>query len=325
MPFNSMKITFLRNGEIDRARWDGCIAASEGSKVYACSWYLDIVAPGWEALAAEDYSLVFPLTPGRKAGISYLYQPFFAQQLGLVSAIPAEPETAARCFRMAAERYRYIDIMVGTASLPAETPAHIFPAAEISRRTNHELNVAEAYPAVQEGYSQNTRRNIRKALKSGVNTGRDVRPSDLVKLFRDNFGRQEGKLKPLHYERMEMLMDHCRQGSLGCARGAYDENGLLSAAAFFLTDRGRSYFLFAASAPAARENGAMFLLIDQYLKENAGKIHVLDFEGGNDPNLGRFYKSFGAGESAYYRVLINRLPAAARAGISLARWIRHKI
>ncbi len=52
----------------------------------------------------------------------------------------------------------------------------------------------------------------------------------------------------------------------------------------------------------------MPFLIDSFIRQNAGKNITLDFEGSNDLNLARFYKSFGSKECAYQQVKINRLP-----------------
>ena len=65
-------IHYLKHHRIDKARWDRCISKAVNSRVYACSWYLDLVCPGWEALVEEDYTSVFPLT-SRWKGIYYLY------------------------------------------------------------------------------------------------------------------------------------------------------------------------------------------------------------------------------------------------------------
>ena len=73
------------HAQIDKTRWDDCLEASCNGLVYGHAWYLDVVCPGWKAWVWEEggeYQKVFPLTEGRKWGISYLYQPFFTQQLG---------------------------------------------------------------------------------------------------------------------------------------------------------------------------------------------------------------------------------------------------
>ena len=55
-------IKYLEHEEIDLKKWDATIDASPNGMVYAKSWYLDIVSPGWEGLVNEDYNAVFPLT-----------------------------------------------------------------------------------------------------------------------------------------------------------------------------------------------------------------------------------------------------------------------
>jgi len=312
-------VVSLRNQEIDRERWDECISRSLNRRVYAFSWYLDIVSPGWGGLVTEDYSSVFPLTSGLKAGVSYLFQPFFAQQLGLFSSVALNKGLSEAFLNAIPSRFRYIDIQLTPDFIPETKGGELIP------RLNHELSLKASYDELSAAYSQNTKRNIRKARESGVNTGRNLRTADLVTLFRSNFGEREGKLGTVHYARMERLMETSISMGTGTARAAYDESGLLSAAAFFLQDADRVYFLFAASSAEARENGAMFLLIDTFIKENAGKAMVLDFEGGNDENLGRFYKSFGAVAVTYRRLLINRLPFLLDAGLKLARSARRKV
>ena len=150
----------------------------------------------------------------------------------------------------------------------------------------------------------------------------DTSIDELISLFRENFGKREGKLKPDHYRILEGLLNELKIRLQGVVYSVVNTSGKLMTAAFVLTDGGRHYFLFAASDPAARENGAMFLLIDQIIKQHAGSGTILDFEGGNDPNLARFYKGFGACEVVYPALRINRLPFFLWMGIRLIRKIR---
>src|SRR5688572_25071693 len=78
-------IRYLKHGKVNTARWDACIRNSTNGMIYAYSWYLDAVCPGWEALVKGDYESVMPLTCGKKMGLHYLYPPFFTQQLGVFS------------------------------------------------------------------------------------------------------------------------------------------------------------------------------------------------------------------------------------------------
>ena len=57
---------------------------------------------------------------------------------------------------------------------------------------------------------------------------------------------------------------------------------------------------------------AMPFLIDNFIKEASNSGLVFDFEGSNDLNLARFYKSFGAIDEPYQNLKINRLPLFLR-------------
>jgi hypothetical protein len=91
-----------------------------------------------------------------------------------------------------------------------------------------------------------------------------------------------------------------------------DSTGKLMAGAVFVRSQHGWIFLFSAVHPEGRESGAMPALIDGFIEQHAGEQTCLDFEGSSDPNLHRFYKGFGASETVYLQVRINRLPLPLR-------------
>ncbi|MEA2107399.1 MAG: hypothetical protein U9P82_11900, partial [Bacteroidota bacterium] len=78
-----LAINHLQNAQIDKQKWDLTIENSHNGLVYALSWYLDVVSPGWNALVLGDYEAVMPLPVKQKFGLEYLVQPPFCQQLGV--------------------------------------------------------------------------------------------------------------------------------------------------------------------------------------------------------------------------------------------------
>lgn len=310
-------IQYVKQKQIDKGRWDDCVAKAVNSRVYAFSWYLDRVSPGWEGLITHDYQCVFPLTRKVKAGIPYLAQPFFAQQLGLFTSLHLTPSLVQEFLEAIPGKYRFIEIHLNEMNKvnPADFP--------VRPRLNHELDLIREYPDLYSGYSQNTRRNLRKAAERNIRIGRKTEADELISLFRITFGDKEGKLKFRHYAMLQELIQYCTVQGMGHILGAYDTEGRLTASAFILKAGSRLYFLFAASAPEARENGGMFLLLDHLIRTYAGQAMTLDFEGGNDHNLGRFYKSFGALECSYTLLQINRLPWFINKGVNFVKKFRH--
>jgi len=311
-------IRYLKHNEIDKGRWDQALSRSVNARVYAASWYLDIVSPGWDALIDEDYLSIFPLTHRRKAGIKYLCQPYFTQQLGLFSSAHLTPGLLGEFIAAIPSQFRFIEIHLNSMNKPDPLQYEIIP------RLNHELDLINSYENLLMNYSQNTRRNIVKAFEAGVTIGRKVTTDELITLFRENFGKKEGILKFGDYVTLQRLIDHARSNDLGYITGAYSRVGALCAAAFFLKEQSRIYYLFAASGPEARENGAMFMLVDHTVREHSMKPLTLDFEGGNDAGIGRFYKSFGAAETRYNLLRINRLSWPVKQATDLVKIIKRR-
>jgi hypothetical protein len=65
----------------------------------------------------------------------------------------------------------------------------------------------------------------------------------------------------------------------------------------------------------AKKTGAMFFLINNFIREYARKKVTLDFEGSNLPGLARFYTGFGSEEYVYLQIKKNNLP-------KLIRWFK---
>jgi hypothetical protein len=250
----------------------------------------------------NDYETVLPLPQNRKFGIRYIYQPYFAQQLGVFSREHLTATLVEQFMQSLPSRFSFIHIHLNSMNKIDPGKYTVIP------RLNHELDLIPAYETIFSNYNQNTRRNIRKALDQDLSIRRKVDPDELITLFKANYGRNEGSLKFRHYDMLRLLMTYCLKNTFSLTLGAYLPDQTLCAGVFFLRDRERFIYHFAASDKNARENGAMFLLIDNFIKEQAGQPLILDFEGSTDSNVARFYKGFGAKETGFNEILINRLP-----------------
>ncbi|MCX6250059.1 MAG: GNAT family N-acetyltransferase [Bacteroidetes bacterium] len=295
-------IKYIPHHEIDLKKWDDSINLSVNGLVYANSWFLDIVSPGWDALIENDYESVFPLTHNRRFGIRYLYQPYFTQQLGLFSRNHLTEALVDSFLQAIPPKFRFIQIHLNTLNKVDPSRYHC------SYRINHELDMINTYENLYADYDQNTRRNLKKAHKEDLVLKRKVEPDELISLFRENYGKHELLLQYRHYHILRNLIEYCLKNTFSAITGVFLPNGTFCAGSFFLREKERVIFQLAASNQSARDTGAMFLLVDNFIRENAGQALILDFEGSNDNNVSRFYKGFGAKEMHYSQVTINRLP-----------------
>ncbi len=312
-------IRYLKHNEIDKKKWDACIKESFNGQVYAWSWYLDIVHPDWHALVEGEYERVFPLTGNRKFGISYLYQPFFAQQLGVFSPSILNAEIVNAFLQAIPSQYQFAEIRLNTHNKADDS---LFA---ITQHTNYELDLINTYERISRKYSSNTRRNLKKATEVELSLMKNVKPEEVIKLFRANRGRTISHWNDLEYNRLKKLTYTALYRGQAIVYGVYAKPNELCAGAIFIRSHGKLVFLFSGANQQAKENHAMTFLIDGVIREHAPSHLVFDFEGSDNENLARFYKGFGSKRTTYPGVEINRLPLLYRLALKFGRRRRKRL
>lgn len=295
-----MEIVFLRHNDIDKTMWDEAIASAHNSLPYAYSWYLDCVCPGWNALISENYQFVFPLTENRKFGISYLYQPYFAQQLGLFSSQKISLEIMHHFLNAIPDYYKLVEINLNYANAMHDA------GYVVSKRKNFELHLAKPYSEIKKFYSENQKRNIAKAEKSGLKLTDEISISEIIELFKLDRGAGLETMKPKHYLLLTELWQVLQNKKMCFLRAVSDGQKNYCGALFIKTDK-RIIFIFSGNSDEGKARGAMSFLIDSVIKEHSEKPMIFDFEGSNNPGLARYYSSFGSNELVYLHLKKNTL------------------
>lgn len=312
-------IRYLTRDDIDDDNWNRCINRAFNGNIYGHSWFLDIVAGEWDALVEGSYERVFPLVYKKKMGISYLYQPFFTQQLGLFSTSILNQDILSRFIEAIPAKFRLAEINLNTLNHPDPDKYKFIP------QLNHELDLIHSYDKISTGYSENLLRNIKKAEGSGLTLVKNIRPEVVVDLFRNNRGSSIRHLKDPDYLRLKRIAYAAMHKGKADVWGITDEMNQFVAGAFFLHSHNKAVFLFSGLSREGRNLSAMPFLIDLFIREHAGRHITFDFDGSNDPNLARFYKSFGSNECWYQRLYLDRLPAGSGALVKMLRKLRRKL
>ncbi|RLD63772.1 MAG: hypothetical protein DRI95_11315 [Bacteroidetes bacterium] len=295
-----MEIIYLKQDEIDIKKWDNCIAGSINGIVYAYSWYLDVVCEKWEALVFGDYETVMPLTQNKKYGISYLYQPSFSQQLGIFSSQNLSEEVVTCFIKSIPKKYSFIEINLNKFNLIRQGNS-----IKVKQNTTYELELIKDYESLFRRYKKNTIRNIRKAIQNKISIVRGLKPNDVINLINSSGNTQGFKEKDFIFIRR--LIAGAGRKKSGQLYGAYTDKNNLCAAGFFVHSNKKVCFILSVANDEAKENGAMFLLIDEFIKQYASRNMILDFEGSNIEGIARFYAGFGAKPSNYPAIKINKL------------------
>jgi len=310
-------IKYYKHDEIDFIKWDYCISKSLNSLIYAHSWYLNSVAEDWDALIEDDYISVMPLVFRKKFGIYYIFPPYFTQQLGVFSINIITSKKLEEFFNSIPKHFKYIEIHLNNVNI-----FRIEKSYHLIKNKNHILNLNTDYETLKANYSDNLHRNLKKAEKNSLSIFENVSPNDIIELFRNNKGREIKHLKNRDYIKLNRLFYELINKGLLRTYGIYSSENNLIAGAVFLFHKYSTIFIFSAINNEARNNFAMPKIIDNFINIFSDKTLLLDFEGSNDNNLARFYKSFGAKEVNYYTITINRLPFLLRVLFLLIKKIK---
>lgn len=292
-------IYHLKHNEIDLCKWDN--VAQKQFVPYACSWFLNCVSPNWEALIFNDYKAIMPLTSKKKWGIPYLAQPFFTQQSGIFGSNVNE-HLIHDFLSQIDKKYRYIDINLNECNFFENTNGRIFIPQK-----NILLNLNKPFETLYKNFSDNTKRMIKKAEKQCLNINQHEDANELIELFKKTKGQYLKHLTNNAYNNLNCLIKVLSQHTSVSIQKVYKENQLLGGAVFVKFNQ-RIIFFFSALNDLGKQYGAMHYLISDVIKKNADSNLILDFEGSNNANLARFYKSFGSNEVVYLRYKNNKLP-----------------
>jgi hypothetical protein len=288
-------IRYVKHTEIDKRKWDVCIANADNQLLYAYSWYLDIVSPLWDALVYDDYRYIMPLPVKKYLGFKYLVQPSFCQQLGVFSVEPVTHNILDDFLN--AIKYKYINICINnTIYIPKGNML-------LAENPNFVLSLYEKYEELENRFSENTRRNIKKAQSQEI-----LIRTISYETYLDFFQQHRKGVSDSMFTLFAKVIDACSKKNACEILGAYSaENNLLAVSAFPFTG-GRYVNLAPASSPEGTKKSAMFLLVSTFIQNHTHRAAVLDFEGSKIEGVARFYKGFGAENQAYFHIQKTTIP-----------------
>lgn len=322
------QLTWIVRKNIDTLAWDACVTDSVQRLVYGYSWYLDAVLPApdwkWVGLVLRDehhqYQAVMPVPLRRKFGRWVVHQPLFCQFLTIFSA--HEPIDEGSFLEAMHQRFRYGSMFCfrfakatsATARFPGSFVAH--PAC------TQVLDLAIPYKAIAQGYARDRKQNLRRAETGNWQVVDSTDLTPLLGLFQNHHANAiEGGVASWAYSIFTNLYNSLAPRGLATLRYAV-RDGRIEAGALFVQEGNRIIYLFNAASETGRKGHARTLLIDQLIRERAGKELVFDFESPEKTSIADFYQSFGTREELFYKLRWNRLTRVERSLIALKKTVR---
>ncbi|MBN1821717.1 MAG: hypothetical protein JXR31_10645 [Prolixibacteraceae bacterium] len=295
---NANKIRLLINHDIDYEKWDECVDKSLAGKLYARSWYLDLIAEGWQALVYDDYEFVMPLPVKSKWGITYLSQPTYCQQTGI---FPSPYKNIQEQFADELyNKFRRVSYQLNTLN-----DAAAFNKFQSTEKTNYILHLEKDYESIYKGYLSHTKRNLKSAQKFKVAVNKGMLHSEYLQVKKQIMGNS---FSTSDFALLNRIMGFTVSRGNGTIYSAYTNENNLCAAAFFIYDGNRIYYLNSFSNAEGKKNMAMYSIIDRVISDHAGSKQILDFEGSVIKSIAWFFESFNPVKEKYFYIYSNRIP-----------------
>ncbi len=340
----------LHRHQIDDVAWNALIDRSPHLTIYAYTWYLDVVSPGWKGLTVDNsiadsdqwtanstqdttgdlpnsekasgYFAVMPLPIRKKWGLTTLQQPLFCQYLGIFSGNTLSTEKISAFLGALGRHFSYISDYAFhplQANVLQKALVH-FSEFHFVEKTTHWLDLDSTYAQIAARYKIDRRNNLKRSIKKGwqIIISTDARP--LLSLFRDNHAPKIQGVKeyafPLFSKLAEVLLKQKK------AKIQYVMfNGEIRAGVMFLENNGTGIYIFNAADAIGRQGNARTFLLDQYFQQAAGALHTFDFESPEAAGIARFYESFGAEKRVFISIKKNKLPFPLRQLQEWRKWI----
>jgi len=276
-----MKINYLKNTEIDFEAYDNCITQSSQNRIYALSWYLDIMSPDWELLMADDYNFVMPIPIKKKL----LYRKKVLQssgchQLGIFST----KELDGQIFN------DFINAIPAKSFVLKFNSDNMFPHAKMGVSTNYILNLNQSYEDIRLQYKKERIRALETTQNIIFEKNNHVEPYWTFISQNCNSSRDAHNL-----DKFEIIFKEAFKRELLEVWVAKNNKNMLQATACFVKWGKRVYYFF----PSSIHQQFLSSLLDKYIQENSNNDLILDFVASSSPVSAQFIESFGAVFEAY--------------------------
>lgn len=291
--------SFLTHSKIDQIKWNRCIEQSVNTRIYAMSWYLDIVSPNWSALIEGDYEIVMPLPGKIKFGFHYLIQPILTQQLGIFSSELPDQLKVTEFLQSIPPIFKYININLNDVN-PVDSMFF-----DVAWRNNHELSLFPKYEVISKQYSRRTHRNLKKAKNLGLTWQYNMQPEEFME-FKSKHCTPAISMKE-KYTILQIIKQSHKAGN-GKIISLLTQEGNTCGAAFYMETHKRIMLFLTVSSEEGKENDAMFMILDEIIKQYSGSNLIMDFTGSTLKGVAYFNSGFGAIPVKYPNIKRNKLP-----------------
>lgn len=282
--------------------------------IYDQPWWLDAVCGGenWDVILYNKNGNIIGALPyyiKQKYGLKYVSQPQFTQHNGVWIKYPDNIKSESK--KLSFE----IEVINGLIAQIEDMNFQFYQQAQSPALTNwlpfywrgytqttyytYRLNDIHDMEALFNNFQPNKRKNIKKALRAGLQVKFDMPSDQFYKLHKSTLEKQNKKIF-YSYGLFEKIYNAAYENDSGRTAYVVDSNGKILCAVFNLWDKERGYDLISANEPEAKNVGALDFLVYSMIDFLRTKVNCYDFEGSMIQGVEESFRHFGATQTPYF-------------------------
>ena len=291
-----MNIRHLRHTQINFLKWDKCISSAVNGTIFAYSWYLDVSSEGWEAIVADDYEMVMPLTINFKYNYLEISQPILCPQLGVFSAIPITETIVKNFIEAIPKKFKYINIRFNKYNP--------FVSVDIKNQTHSlfEMDLIRPYATLASHFKSHLKQYISEMEQQKYSVIQGVTPLQAI-----NYLSQTKSLgNNPDFFKMKRIISFTISKNYGKILCLYDQQNTLCGIGYFVFSNYRVHALIMSVTEPADEIMGVTCILNNFIKNFSERHLTLVIEDSGSAKINDIFLSLGAQLFKYKSVQINK-------------------
>ena len=280
---------FIDSKKLNKQDCDNLVNSSDNGLPYAYSWYLDSVCDNWGVFTDDNMNTAIPLCTKKKAGVKIVYQPKFTRQFGFYGK--QNKKIISEYFSYLASNYK--EIILGL-----DISIQVSSEFKNKEYFYQKLKLNKSYDNLKKSFSENTIRQIKKAVKNNLTISTHTSPKEFVVFFKRHTAANIKDLNNKDYTILLKLIDSAQRNDALKIFSVFKNKELIASACFIYMPH-KVLYLKGSSSDEGRKTGAMYFLFDSFLQTHAQNYELLDFSGSRIKGVADFNLKWGAENEEY--------------------------
>lgn len=277
---------FLSSHELNKNKWDTLVAQAGGMH-FSASFFLDAMAKNWGVFVDENYTKGFAVCFNRVMGIRVLYPPLFGRTVEFFNLNPADFKTLPELL------------------IPFFQTGFLQSGAELGL----ENKTLKNYQVYDPSKTPNTlaKRMLKKATERGYHI-ETCAFGPVLPFIRQELSAKVKELNPENLKRLETLLFSLEEQGRLLSYGIFNSENELCGGMFFALNDGKMGYILGAAGKSCRDEGGMYLCMEEAIRESLERSFQLDFGGSNIESIRRFYLALGGVDQTYFSYSWDKSP-----------------